>query len=285
MAFNSPLRYPGGKNKLVKFIADVWRLNCITGYYVEPYAGGASAALYLLLNNYAKNITINDKDRAIYAFWHSILNHTQEFCQCIEQSVVNVRTWKEHKKIQNDPNASLFDLGFSTFFLNRTNRSGILSGGILGGMKQNGIYKIDCRFNKTNLIERIQSIADHRNHIRVFNLDAEELIEKIQKEDHCKNVFYYFDPPYFQKGPLLYMNHYDANDHKALADRIKKIKKSSWIVSYDSVPTIMRYYEGYNRKEYLLTHTAYGTVLGKEVLFFSNNLLIPASVPPMKVVS
>ena len=282
MVFNSPLRYPGGKNRLAKFIADVCCLNRLTGHYVEPYAGGAAVALHLLFNDYVKTVTINDKDRAVYAFWHSILNHPQEFCQRIERCIVNVRTWKRHKIIQNDQDASLFDLGFSTFFLNRTNRSGILSGGILGGMKQDGIYKINCRFNKTDLIERIQKIASLNSRIQVFNLDAEALIRKIQKKKGCMNTLYYLDPPYFQKGPLLYMNYYDADDHRALADRIKKIKDSRWIVSYDSVPTIKKYYRGYGKMEYLLTHTAYGNSLGSEVLFFSNNLLIPEIVPPMK---
>lgn len=283
MGFNSPLRYPGGKNRLAKFIANVCHLNCITGHYVEPYAGGAAVALHLLFNNSVKNVTINDKDRAIYAFWHSILNHTQEFCHCVEQSVVNVGSWKVYKKIQNNPDASLFDLGFSTFFLNRTNRSGILSGGILGGMKQDGVYKIDCRFNKDNLIRRIHRIASCKSRIQVFNMDAADLIEKIEK-NNCKNTFYYFDPPYFQKGPMLYMNYYGIDDHKALADKIKKIKKSKWIISYDSVPAIKKYYDSYNWKEYLLTHSTHSPVSRREILFFSNNLRIPAIVPPMKAV-
>lgn len=241
-------------------------------------------ALHLLLNNYVENITINDKDRAIYAFWHSILYHPREFCQRVERCTVNVRTWKKHKKIQNDQDSSLFDLGFSTFFLNRTNRSGILTGGILGGRKQEGIYKIDCRFNKTNLIKRIQKIANYKNRINVFNLDAEDLIKKVQKEKYRKNTLYYFDPPYFQKGPSLYTNHYDVDDHKTLADKIKRIKDSGWIVSYDSVPAIKKYYRGYNKREYMLTHTAYDKSLGSEVLFFSNNLLMPEIVHPMKVI-
>ena len=285
MGFNSPLRYPGGKNRLAKFIADVCSLNCVTGHYVEPYAGGASVALHLLLNGYVRKITINDKDRAVYAFWHSVLHHPQEFCRRIERCVVDVRAWKKHKKIQGDQDASLFDLGFSTFFLNRTSRSGILSGGILGGIKQDGVYKIDCRFNRDNMIERVQRIAACQHRIHAFNLDAEELIEKVQKEGSRKNTLYYFDPPYFQKGPLLYMNHYDADDHGALADRIRKIEDSRWIVSYDSVPAIKEYYHGYGKKEYLLTHTAYGNSLGSEVLFFSNNLLIPEIVPPMKALA
>lgn len=285
MGFNSPLRYPGGKNRLARFIADVCCLNLVTGHYVEPYAGGASVALHLLLNGYVKNVTINDKDRAVYAFWHSILNHPQEFCQRIEQCTVNVHAWKEFKRVQGEQDVSLFDLGFSTFFLNRTNRSGILSGGILGGIKQNGVYKIDCRFNKTDLIRRIQRVASLKNRIRVFNLDAEDLIKKIQGGKDRKNTLYYFDPPYFQKGQLLYMNHYDADDHEALANRIKKIKISRWIVSYDSVPTIKKYYRGYGKKEYLLTHTAYDNALGSEVLFFSKNLLIPEIVPPMKALT
>ena len=279
------MRYPGGKNKLAKFIANVCKVNHNTGHYVEPYAGGASVALHLLFTDHVEKVTINDKDRAIYAFWHSILHYPQEFCHRIERSVINVNTWKELKKIQNDPDALLFELGFSTFFLNRTNRSGIINGGIVGGMKQEGIYKMDCRFNKTTLIKRIQKIASYKNRINIYNHDAVKLIKKIQKKTDRKNTFYYFDPPYFHKGPSLYLNSYKEEDHEIVAEQIKKIRDSKWIVSYDSTLEIQRIYNNYKKKEYQIMHTAHTNRLGKEILFFSNGTTIPAITPPMKIIS
>ena len=279
------MRYPGGKNKLAKFIANVCKVNLNTEHYIEPYAGGASVALHLLFTDRMKKVTINDKDRAIYAFWHSILHHPEEFCHRIERSVINVSTWKELKKIQNDPDASLFELGFSTFFLNRTNRSGIINGGVVGGIKQEGIYKMDCRFNKTTLIKRIQKIASYKNRINIYNYDAIKLITKIQSKINRKNTFYYFDPPYFRKGPSLYMNSYEKKDHKIVAEHIKKIKDSKWIVSYDSTSEIQNIYNDYEKREYQIVHTAHTNRLGKEILFFSDDTIIPAIVPPMKIIS
>ena len=153
----SPLRYPGGKNRLSKFIAKVCLDNDISGHYIEPYAGGAAVALYLLLENKVGRITINDFDKSIYAFWYAVLNHTDEFCKLIENAELSYDQWIKQKEIQkNKSQCDLLALGFSTFYLNRTNRSGIICAGLIGGVKQNGIYKMDCRFNKPELINRIK---------------------------------------------------------------------------------------------------------------------------------
>lgn len=276
MNFYSPLRYPGGKNKLAKFVALICEKNNINGHYVEPYAGGASVALYLLLNGYVKEVTINDYDRAVYAFWYSILNYTEEFCKKISSTEINVENWKKFKQVHlNKEKAPLFDLGFATFFLNRTNRSGIINGGIIGGINQQGEYKIDCRFNKEELIKRIRLIEKNRASIHLSKLDALDLITKIQKNKGNKNTIFYFDPPYYLKGPSLYMNHYKHEDHKAVSAEIQKIKNTRWIVSYDNTPEIKKLYSISKKKEYTFFHTAYEIREGKEILFFSKGLSIP----------
>ncbi len=284
MKFYSPLRYPGGKNKLAKFVALICEKNNINGHYIEPYAGGASVALHLLLNGYVKEITINDYDRAIYAFWYSVLNDTDKFCRKIKKTEVNLENWRKFKKIQdNKEKAPLFDLGFSTFFLNRTNRSGIIDGGMIGGLEQNGNYAIDCRFNKDELIERIKFIAIHKKNIHLNNLDALDLIKGIKKMSGKNNTIFYFDPPYYLKGPSLYMNHYKHDDHKKVSDEIKKIKNIKWIVSYDNTPEIKKLYSFSKKKEYSFLHTAYEIREGKEVLFFSKDLIIPRVSQPTKI--
>ncbi len=285
MKFYSPLRYPGGKNKLAKFIALICVQNKINGHYIEPFAGGASVALHLLINGYVKDITINDFDRSIYAFWHSVLNETTKFCQLVEDADLTIENWQRQKLVQkNKENANLLELGFSTFFLNRTNRSGIVNGGVIGGIKQDGNYLIGCRFNKEELIERIKFIAIHRKNIHLFNLDALELIKKITKETKSKNLIYYFDPPYFLKGQSLYMNSYEPQDHKEVSAKIKSIKNARWIVSYDNVPQIQALYSDFDiqKKNYSFIHTAYEPRLGKEVLFFSKNLSIPSISHPTR---
>ncbi len=286
MKFYSPLRYPGGKNKLAKFVALVCEKNSINGHYVEPYAGGASVALYLLINGYVKEITINDYDRSIYAFWHSVLNHNKKFCEMIETAELTIDNWKKQKIVQeNKSEFNLLELGFSTFFLNRTNRSGIINGGIIGGLEQKGNYKMDCRFNKEELIERIKLIGAYKNKIHLENLDALSLVDKIQKKTKSKNVIFYFDPPYFLKGQSLYMNAYEPNDHKEVSEKIKAIKNAHWIVSYDNVPQIQSLYKSKNvqKKNYAFVHIAYEPREGKEVLFFSKYLQVPEVKNPTKI--
>lgn len=284
MNFYSPLRYPGGKNKLAKFIALICEKNNINGHYVEPYAGGASVALYLLMNDYVKEITINDLDRGIYAFWFSVLNETERFCRKIKNTEITVENWEKFKMIHsNYKNVNLFDLGFATFFLNRVNRSGIIDGGIIGGRGQKGEYKIDCRFNKKDLIGRIRLIASYKKNINLYNIDALELIKKIQKRSINENTIFYFDPPYYLKGPSLYMSHYKKEDHSLVGQGIQKIKNYKWIVSYDNVPEIKKLYADFKKREYSFSHVAYEIREGKEILFFSNNLTIPRVQNPVKI--
>lgn len=275
--FYSPLRYPGGKNKLSSFIAKICQDNSINGHYVEPYAGGASVAMFLLLENVVEEITINDKDKSIYAFWHSVINSTNELCELIENAHFTIDEWKKQKAIQNNKQkARLLELGFSTFYLNRTNRSGIINGGVMGGISQDGNYLMDCRFNKQELIDRIRAIAKRKKDIRVFNLDAVDLIDIIEKDPRNENTIFYFDPPYYLKASTLYMNHYADDNHRIVSDRIKQIKNIKWIVSYDNVPQIQELYADCEKKEYSFKHTAYSSRVGQEILFFSSQIKQPS---------
>lgn len=272
----SPLRYPGGKNKLSAFIAKICIDNNINGHYVEPYSGGASVALFLLMEGFVEQITINDRDRSIYAFWHSVLNKAEQLCEKIENAELTVAEWRKQRAVQtNKTNADLLDLGFSTFYLNRTNRSGIINAGVMGGIEQNGNYLMGCRFNKPELIQRIKNIAKRKRNIRLYKKDAIKLIDKIQQEAEKDNIVFYFDPPYYLKASTLYMNHYDDENHKSVSDKIKSIENIKWIVSYDNVPEIQKLYVECAKKEFSFKHTAYEIREGKEIMFFCQNIQQP----------
>jgi len=274
--FYSPLRYPGGKNKLSAFIAKICVDNNINGHYVEPYSGGASVALYLLFEGFVDRITINDRDRSIYAFWHSVLNRTDQLCELIENAELTIEEWRKQKEIQkNKKTVDLLQLGFSTFYLNRTNRSGIITGGVMGGVEQKGNYLMDCRFNKVDLLSRIRIIAKRKNKIRLYKKDAIKLIDKIQRESENENTVFYFDPPYYLKGSTLYLNSYKAEHHEKVSQKIKGIRNIKWIVSYDNVPQIKQLYLDCHKKEFSFTHTAYESRVGKEILFFSERIIQP----------
>ncbi len=270
MIFYSPLRYPGGKNKLSAFIAKICVDTGVDGLYVEPYVGGASVALFLLFEGFVDKIIINDKDRSIYAFWYAALNKSEELCELIDKTDITIENWLKLKEAQNHKQkVDLLELGFSTLFLNRTNHSGIINGGPIGGNKQLGNYKVDCRFNKEIIKQRIKNIASRKRDIRLYKKDALNLIDKIAKETENKNIICYFDPPYYNKASTLYMNHYNDKNHRLVSEKIKRIKNVKWIVSYDNVPEIKELYRNYYSKEYSFNHTAYKIREGKEILFFN----------------
>ena len=272
--FVSPLRYPGGKLKVVDYVKQLFEINDLCdGMYIEPYAGGASVALTLLFSEYAGRIRINDIDKSIYAFWHSVLNETEALCRMITDTPVNMDMWHVQREVQaRKQDAEMLELGFSTFFLNRTNRSGILSGGVIGGKNQDGKYKIDARYNKQDLIARIESVAEYADRIELTSMDAVELIKSIRRPG--EKTLCYLDPPYYVKGRDLYLNYYDDEDHRKIADAIKRYK-GKWIISYDAVPFISDLYKDYLQKEYYLSYSAGNPAKGKEIMVYSNGLIIP----------
>lgn len=284
MNYYSPLRYPGGKGKLTDFMKLVFRENLLCdGYYVEPYAGGASVAIGLLLNEYVTKIVINDLDRSLYAFWYSVVNKTDELCDLIDKVKLDVPTWQQQREVQrNKLKSPLLELGFSTFYLNRTNRSGILNGGIIGGLKQIGEWKIDARFNKEELIKRIRRIAVYKNRIEVYNLDACDLLSKISSRMPKKTLFY-LDPPYFLKGRALYVNYYKPQDHASVAKMIIGFKNHRWIVSYDYTPEVVKLYRGFRKNRYSINYSAAKYSKGDEVMIFSNNLFVPKVESPVQI--
>ncbi|HBG74136.1 MAG TPA: DNA methyltransferase [Anaerolineae bacterium] len=274
MPFLSPLRYPGGKRKLANYIKLVFESNnLLDGNYIEPYAGGASIALALLFEEYVGNIWINDLDRSVFAFWNCVLNDTEVLCRLIQDTPVNIDEWHRQKHVQADLDASLVQLGFSTFFLNRTNRSGILSGGVIGGKDQTGKWKIDARYNKSDLIGRIEKIARHRNRIHLHNQDALVFVRSVAPNLPERTLFY-LDPPYFVKGQqLLYKSYYREEDHWAVAQMVRNLPLR-WIVSYDDTPEIRALYQEFRSIEYSISYSAQDRYRGAEKMFFSDNLII-----------
>ncbi len=277
---NSPLRYPGGKNCLTDFLTDIATLNnLVGGIYVELYAGGAGAALNLLFNGTYNHIHINDFDSHIYAMWDALLNHTEEFIQKIEETDITIEEWHRQRNVFEEFNTdNAVELGFSTFFLNRTNRSGIIfKAGPIGGIEQKGNYLIDVRFNKINLIERVRKIASYREQITLTNQDAIEIINNLDNLYPNENqIFLYLDPPYFKKGKLLYMNNYGHENHVQLSDIINlRLQNHNWIISYDNVEEIRQIYDNYRMSTFDLKYSLQAKRFGSELLVFSDTIDLP----------
>lgn len=278
----SPLRYPGGKTQVYEFVRELIELNGSTTY-IEPYMGGMGIALKLLLNNNVQKIMVNDYDKAIYAFWYSVLYHTTQLITLIETTPITIEEWKKQRTIQQNKDVyeNLLELGFSTLFLNRTNRSGIIKAGVIGGLQQNSHYKLDCRFNKDKIIEKIKLIASMKSKIKLYNMDAEKFIRlNITK---TKDSFTFFDPPYYTKGPGLYTNFYKHEDHYSLSYTIKKyLKDKKWILTYDVATEIFQMYNTFRHEKYYLNYSVTKPSKGIEYIFYSENLIIPQSTRFLK---
>lgn len=273
----SPLRYPGGKHKLYPYVAKLIEINdCTT--YIEPFCGGAAIPLELLFHNNIKRVILNDYDYSIYCFWESVLTDTDAFSKKIFDTSITVNEWKKQKQIRSTfSQHTPLEVGFSTFFLNRVNHSGIIDkAGPIGGLNQTGRYSIDCRFNKRRLIDQIEKIALYQPQISIYNLEALDFIESVILK--TRRSFTLFDPPYYNKGPVLYTNFYSHDDHQKLADAIThNLRNRKWIVTYDNSNEINKMYSKTKSIEFSLQYSLQSKRFGSEVMFFSSKTLRPSN--------
>ncbi|MBQ9004441.1 MAG: DNA adenine methylase [Eggerthellaceae bacterium] len=271
----TPIRYPGGKTKLYPLVKSIIDENDMAGcVYCEAFAGGAGLAMKLLLKGDVSSVVINDLDRAVYCMWDAIVNHPDEMCEFVKNTPLCISEWEYHRERYKNPSgASNLELAKSAFYLNRTNVSGILEGGIIGGINQDGPYKMDARFNRDGLVNKIRAISQRAADISIHNLDAEDFIENALPQGRVK-VLIYLDPPYVKKGPGLYKSSFDEDKHRSLAKRIKRSKRK-WIVTYDSDPLIDEIYKTRVAGEMEIGYSAYSASIGREKLIISPNLSIP----------
>lgn len=272
----TPLRYPGGKSIMTPFFIDLLRVNDMRGVtYAEPYAGGAGTATNLLLNDNVDRILINDASICIYSFWKYIKEENERFIDSIINTPVNLEQWKHFHNLIRTAQDISFELGFATFFLSRTNRSGILTAGPIGGSseekQEKSTYKIDCRFNKEDLIKRIARIGERSADIEVSNLDAIDFLQTL----NIGNNLVYLDPPYFEQGKSLYLNYYGAEDHQVLANFLSEVQNFKWVLSYDNVEAIRTIYNKFDLYEFTISYTAQQVKRGSELLTHSPELILP----------
>lgn len=279
MRYYTPLRYPGGKASLSHYMRQVFVDNrLLDGVYVEPYAGGAGVALELLLTGYAREVWLNDIDPAVHAFWSATVNHTDKILELIRTARLTIAEWRRQRAIYRRPTQyDTVTLGFAALFLNRTNRSGILNGGVIGGFDQSGHWGIDARFNREGLAERIARIGQNGHRIRLSNQDAEQFLSGINLPDRS---LIYLDPPYYCRGQRMYRNHYNQADHKRIATLVQQRLRCRWIVSYDDAREVEALYRARRRIRYTLQYSAQNKRRGGELMIFCDDLRLPRAPSP-----
>ncbi len=274
--FYSPLRYPGGKGKLVEFMKYmIEQLGHSGGTYIEPFAGGAGVAIELLLRGIVDKIVINDYDKGIWSFWRAVLTETDRFTAELAVVPLTMEEWYRQRDIclkRNDKYS--FELGFATFYMNRTNHSGIIKGGVIGGTNQSGSWKMDARFNREELIRRIENIAKRRSDIKLYNKDIDKFITRyipLYEED----ALAYFDPPYFKKGKQLYMNYFQLEDHIRIERAIREHVTCDWVITYDNAPEIQDIYRNYSMRLYDLNYSISSKCKASELMVFKDGIEVP----------
>lgn len=270
----TPLRYPGGKARFAPLVTKVMEDNRIFGgHYLEPYAGGAGVALDLLFHGVASHVHINDFDPAVYDFWVSLIRTPDDILRLLQDTPVTMEQWFYWRSVlRGEVQVSQVERGFATLFMNRTNRSGVLKGGVIGGLSQAGNYKLDARLNKEVLAKRIKRIAEHANSISVYNEDALALLKRSAKFLPLNSLIY-LDPPYYVKGQGLYRNFYEHADHAAIAKLLMSARFTRrWMVSYDNVSEIQGMYQYARAFTYGLNYTAQRRYVGSEIMFFSDRV-------------
>lgn len=273
----TPLRYPGGKARFAPLIAEVITTNnLVGGHYLEPYAGGAGVALSLLIDNVVEHIHINDADPAIAGFWRVATQQTAELVTMVANETITMDAWYHWRSVMLGQKAGTeLERGFATLFMNRTNRSGILKGGVIGGKAQAGNYKINARFMRDELCARLERIGQHAEGIYVYEEDAHALLRRCHQFLPAKSLIY-LDPPYYVKGAGLYRNFYKHDDHVKIAQLLGNRRFSRrWVVSYDNADEIREMYAYTIPYAYGLNYTAQRRYTGSEVMFFSKLLQAP----------
>lgn len=283
MPFYTPLRYPGGKRKLANYFKLlVGKNDFLGGSYVEPFAGGAAVAVSLLLDGFIGDAWINDIDPGIFSFWTCVKESSEELCRRIQGASVSMDEWRRQREVQSAERPDCIDLAFSTLFLNRTNRSGIVRGGVIGGKEQNGAFKIDARFNRRELVARIERIAGKADRLRVTCMDARDLLKEIRSSASLASALLFLDPPYYLNRAKLYKDDYEAADHNGLAQDLRALN-IPWILTYDNCLEIRRLYRGMRCVTYDLHYAAARRYQGAEVMVFSRGLKIPEVPTPVLV--
>lgn len=271
----SPFRYPGGKRRLYDLVVGLLRSNSLSDVeYAEPYAGGAGVALGLLFNEIASSVHLNDLCRPIYAAWHSVVYETEWLCRRVRTVRVSLQSWKRQRAIYDRAEtADLRELGFATFFLNRTNRSGIVGGGPIGGQRQDGRWKLDARYNGDKLADRISKVGRYRDRINLYQIDGGEFISSVIN-GFGQRSFTFIDPPYIERSSQLYLNEESRDYHEKLAKRISRLK-TPWILTYDLAALNCKILPNHRRAVYNLKYTAHTQHTGREVMYFSPRLRVP----------
>lgn len=244
----SPLRYPGGKSRLIDQIYARLLPNKMDTF-VELFAGGASLGLSLLDAGAIKTLVLNDLDPMVYAFWDSVLHSPGYLMARLERFSPNMAAFLEAKDIlgraaNGDRSIPQDMLAWSFFLLNRTCFGGIITAGPLCGKKGSN-SELLSRWNPKNLLKRLTRISEMAENIKLYSMDAEQFLTSTDYWWDEKTTFF-IDPPYVKMGDSLYVEKFPEEKHVSLAETLVGLYLSypcaDVVVTYDDCPLVRELY-------------------------------------------
>lgn len=245
----TPFRYPGSKSSFASTVKSYVLHNDLQGCkIIEPYAGSAAVTLALVSEEICSSAVLGERDPLMFSFWKVALQQPDALINKIREADVSLERWHELRPLlecETPEEDRLVEMAFAALFFNRTNFSGVLHTGPIGGQDQSSAYKIDCRFNREDLIARVREIAKLGDRINVVFGDAVDLIKENKRR---VTPFFYIDPPYFVQGRKLYRHHYKLRDHVALSKSLGSVK-FNWMLSYDNHDVIRSLYGEFKQVE------------------------------------
>jgi DNA adenine methylase len=230
------IRYPGSKDKHLRFLESYFPSFNYEKGICEPFAGTASVTFYMLQGKFVDYYHINDFDSGIAALWNTVKTQPEDLKQKIKSYKPNV---KDFYKFKNEEADNDFDKAFQKIVIHQISFSGLgmMAGGPLGGREQKGAYNVLSRWRPEKISANIEKCSNLLNSAdgKITN----ESWETVLTEANDNGRFIYLDPPYYERGANLYIA--GDIDHAAMAEELQS--KDNWLLSYNDLPEIRKLYK------------------------------------------
>lgn len=265
MAEYGLIRYPGSKAKLWRPVLEampdeitlgLWSSQA-TWEYREPFFGSGAIGFRVLDRISSQcRVLLSDKDYWLICLWQSVKQDPRHLCKKISEFKPSPEQFFKFKADDGRKDIDPLLAGFQKLALHQMSVSGfgVKSGTCLGGRNQeNAQYPIDCRWNPVRLCSHVwkrhQQFKRFGRNLTIKTCDFSEAL----KGSH-KKCFIYLDPPYVEKGSMLYKHAMTDDDHARLAESIK-LSNSRWVISYDDHPLVRRLYSDSCIKEIVVRYS------------------------------
>jgi len=271
----SPLRYPGGKSKLLHNIIP----NIYPSFkeFREPFVGGGSIFLAAMQRvNPTALYKINDLNYNVYCFWKELKENGRVLINKIE-TIKN--EYSDGKKLfqfltSSEKERMELERAVRFFILNRITFSGTTDS---GGYSEQAFHN---RFTDSS-IQRLKPLPKLLENVIVEHGDYEKLLLEPSKE-----VFIFLDPPYFSSTKSkLYGKNGDLHttfDHERFANNMKKCNHK-WLITYDDCKEVRDLFS-FQKSNFYEWKAQYGmTNVASEVSQKGKELMIANHpLPPIK---